>query len=178
MIKKVHLRLTLLCTAVTGAIVIAMTLLYLYVSESNMRENHYYAFQNDVNNILNGLQNQSVLSSYYLASLEAGGRYLIFIEDNGSPLLYGNIVENEERMELLNKVKEYYQSSYEIIPGSTVTSLSSYHLEFIYISHGTGLLCLCRLPPRGKRQPDRLHSGSCFILLSAAVQTADAVCHH
>ncbi len=122
MIKKVHLRLTLLCTAVTGAIVIAMTLLYLYVSESNMRENHYYAFQNDVNNILNGLQNQSVLSSYYLASLEAGGRYLIFIEDNGSPLLYGNIVENEERMELLNKVKEYYQSSYEIIPGSTAVA--------------------------------------------------------
>lgn len=132
MIKKVHLRLTLVCTAVTGAIVIAMTLLYLYVSESNMRENHYYAFQNDMNNIINGLKAQSVLSNYYLASLEAGGRYLVFIEDNGTPLLYGNIVENKERIELLEKVKDYYQSSYEVSPSSEVSTLSSYHFDFTY----------------------------------------------
>lgn len=132
MIKKVHLRLTFVCTAVTGAIVIAMTLLYLYVSESNMRKNHYYAFQNDTNNIINGLRNQSMLSGYYLASLEAGGRYLILIEDNGSPLLYGNIVENEERMELFDKVKAYYQSHYEVSSSLAGGSLSSYHFEFIY----------------------------------------------
>lgn len=132
MIKKVHLRLTLLCTAVTGAIIVTMTFLYLYVSESNMRENHYYAFQNDMNHIVNGLQNQSVLSTHYLASLEAGGRYLVFIEDNGSPLLYGNIVENEERMEVLNKVKDYYQATHEVAPSSQVSTLSSYHFEFTY----------------------------------------------
>lgn len=132
MIKKVHLRLTLLCTAVTGAIVIVMTLLYLYVSESNMRENNYYAFQNDMNNIVNGLQNQSVLSNYYLASLEAGGRYLVFIEDNGTPLLYGNIVENEDRMALLDKVKAYYETTFKISSASQSSTLSSYHFEFIY----------------------------------------------
>ena len=132
MIKKVHLRLTLLCTAVTGAIVIVMTLLYLYVSESNMRENHYYAFQNDVNNIVNGLQNQSILSTYYLSSLESGGRYLIFIEDNGSPLLFGNIVENEERTMLLEQVKAYYEATFEIAPSQQASTLSSYHFEFIY----------------------------------------------
>lgn len=156
MIKKVHLRLTLLCTAVTGAIVITMTLLYLYVSESNMRENHFYAFQNDMNNIINGLRNQSVLSNYYLASLEAGGRYLIFIEDNGSPLLFGNIVENKERIELLDKVKAYYQSIYEVTPSTQVSSLSSYHFEFTYtlpkeeLSMGQDFYaCVTYLPTEG-----------------------------
>lgn len=131
MIKKVHFRLTLLCTAVTGAIIIMMTLLYLYVSESNMRANHYYAFQNDAGNIINGLWNQSVLSNYYLASLEANGRYLVFIEDNGTPLLYGNITENEEREKLLDALKAYYRAHYETVPASYAGTLSSYHFEFI-----------------------------------------------
>lgn len=153
MIKKVHLRLTLLCTAVTGAIVIVMTLLYLYVSESNMRENHYYAFQNDMNNIVNGLFNQTVLSGYYLASLEAGGRYLVFIEDNGSPLLYGNIVENQERTELLNHVKDYCASSFSVSSAAQSATLSAYHFEFTYTFPENGLsmgqdfyVCVAYLP--------------------------------
>lgn len=132
MIKKVHFRLTLLCTAFTGVIVIMMTLLYLHVSESNMRENHYYSFQNDSNNIINSLRDQSVLSNSYLSSLEAGGRYLIFMEDNGSPLLYGNIIENEERTRLLNLVKEYYQSTYKVNSAADAGTISSYHFDFIY----------------------------------------------
>lgn len=135
MLKKVHLRLTLLCTAVIGVILMIITFLYLYVSETNMKSNHFLAFQNDMKNILSSLENQSYISDHYLASLEAGNRYLAFVEDNGSFLLYGNIIENEERFRLLDEVKTYYETHYDT--GSSSGILSSYHKEFTYISRET-----------------------------------------
>lgn len=135
MLKKVHLRLTLLCTAVIGVILMIITFLYLYVSETNMKSNHFLAFQNDMKNILSSLENQSYISDYYLASLEAGNHYLAFVEDNDSLLLYGNIIENEERFRLLNEVKTYYETNYDAVSSSGI--LYSYHKEFTYTSPET-----------------------------------------
>lgn len=134
MLKKVHLRLTLLCTAVIGVILMIITFLYLYVSETNMKVNHFVSFQNDMKNILSSLENQTYISDHYLASLEAGSRYLVFVEDNGSLLLYGNIIENEKRINLLEEVKAYYRAHYETQTSSSI--LSAYHEEFTYTATG------------------------------------------
>ncbi len=132
MLKKVHLRLTLLCTAVIGVILMIITFLYLYVSETNMKSNHFLSFQNDMKNILSSLENQTYISDHYLASLEAGNRYLAFVEDNGSLLLYGNIIENEERLRLLEEIRTYYGTHYETPVSSGI--FSSFHKEFTYTS--------------------------------------------
>lgn len=134
MLKKVHLRLTLLCTAVIGAILTVITFLYLYVSETNLKNNHFLSFQNDIKSILSNLENQTYISDYYLASLEAGNRYLIFVEDNGSLLLYGNIIENEERIALLEEAQAYYETNYKAAAPNA--GLSSGHQEFVYTATG------------------------------------------
>lgn len=140
MLKKVHLRLTLLCTAVIGAILVVITFLYLYVSETNMKTNHFLSFQNDMKNILSSLENQTYISDYYLASLEAGNRYLIYVEDNGSLLLYGNIIENKERFDLWEEVKTYYETRYA--SDTFEDALPAGHQEFTYTaskgSYSTG----------------------------------------
>lgn len=132
MLKKVHFRLTLLGTGVTGGILILTTLIYLFVWENNLWRNRFQTFQSDMNNVVSSLENTTVISGTYLSSLEAGGRYLVYLEDNGMPFLYGNIVENEERQEkqaLLTEVKDYYEDHFDDMPKGLIFA---YHTEFIY----------------------------------------------
>lgn len=139
MLKKVHFRLTLLGTGVTGGILILTTLIYLFVWENNLWRNRFQTFQSDMNNVVSSLENTTVISGAYLSSLEAGGRYLVYLEDNGMPFLYGNIVENEERQEkqaLLAEVKDYYEDHFDDMPKGLIFA---YHTEFIYEKR-TGIL--------------------------------------
>lgn len=41
MFRKVHLRLTFLCTGITAVIMIVMSLCYLYVSENGLHRNQF-----------------------------------------------------------------------------------------------------------------------------------------
>ena len=49
MFRKVHLYLTALCAGITTAILIVMSLLYLYLSEKELYDNQFRSFQNDIN---------------------------------------------------------------------------------------------------------------------------------
>lgn len=110
MLKKIHLKLTLLCTGATGIIFLAMSFLYLYVSERNMMESYLTSFQNDLYHISNTLLDTEVISPRYLSAIEKQGNYMISIEDNGSPLLYGTITDEsrKKRLSLLEEAKEQY----------------------------------------------------------------------
>lgn len=55
MFKKVHLQLTLLCTGITGIILICMTFFYLLVAETNLKNNYYNSFESNVQNIIYNL---------------------------------------------------------------------------------------------------------------------------
>lgn len=131
MFKKVHLRLTLLCTGITGIILICMTFFYLLVAETNLKTNYYYSFESDVQSIIYNLENQTIISYEWLSKLEADGKYSIYLEDNDQPLLYGNIVENESRKELLANIKDKYASTLETESVNSST-LTSFHKEFTY----------------------------------------------
>ncbi|MCM1160943.1 MAG: HAMP domain-containing histidine kinase [Roseburia sp.] len=132
MFKKVHLRLTLLCTGITSMILICMTFFYLLVAETNLKNNYYHSFENDVQNIIYNLEKESVISYEWLSKLEAGGKYTIFLEDNDQPILYGNIIENKERKELLSRIKREYESLFEV-ETLDLSSLLSFHQEFTYV---------------------------------------------
>lgn len=62
MYKKVHLQLTCLFTGITAAIMIIMSLCYLYVSESGLFRNQYNSFKNDMNTIATNLEQMPVIS--------------------------------------------------------------------------------------------------------------------
>lgn len=73
MFKKVHIRLTLLCTGITTIIMIIMSCSYLYVSEKNLYRNQMYSFQNDMNTISTNLEQQSVITMEWLSKMESQG---------------------------------------------------------------------------------------------------------
>lgn len=75
MFRKVHLYLTALCAGITTAILIVMSLLYLYLSEKELYETQYRSFQNDVNTIATSLEQQSVISMEWLSKMESRSGY-------------------------------------------------------------------------------------------------------
>lgn len=117
MFRKVHLYLTALCAGITTAILIVMSLLYLYLSEKELYENQFRSFQNDINTIATSLEQQSVISMEWLSKMEARGGYTFYALDNGIPFLYNrltNLSEFSEIRSLLDECLEVYESDYEI----------------------------------------------------------------
>lgn len=115
MFRKVHLYLTALCAGITTAILIVMSLLYLYLSEKELYENQFRSFQNDINTIATSLEQQSVISMEWLSKMEARGGYSFYALDNGIPFLYSrltNLSESSEIRTLLDECLEIYRNEY------------------------------------------------------------------
>jgi signal transduction histidine kinase len=115
MFRKVHLYLTALCAGITTAILIVMSLLYLYLSEKELYENQFRSFQNDINTIATSLEQQSVISMEWLSKMEARGGYTFYALDNGIPFLYNrltNLSESSEIRGLLENCLEIYRNNY------------------------------------------------------------------
>lgn len=91
MFRKVHLYLTALSAGITTAIILVMSLLYLYLSERDLYANQYRSFQNDINTIATSLEQQSVISMEWLSKMESRGGYAFYALDNGVPFLYNRL---------------------------------------------------------------------------------------
>jgi len=128
-LKEVRLRLTLLCTGITALIFLLISIAYLAVAETNLRDNQYSSFQNDIDTIVDNLDQQNIITHDWLAKLEAGGRYIIFLKDNGSDLYYETLKQHQNRKKLYESVKTYYEST---DPADLSTRYSAYHTEFTY----------------------------------------------
>lgn len=116
MFRKVHLYLTMLCAGITTAILVTMSLLYLYLSEKGLYENQYRSFQNDIGTIAASLEQQSVISMEWLSKMEARGSYTFYVLDNGIPFLYNqlpNFSDTAETRGLLDSCLNTYKSSIE-----------------------------------------------------------------
>lgn len=133
-LKKVRVRLTLLCTGVTTLILFLISGAYLLLAESNLKDNQFKSFQNDIKTITSNLESQSIITYDWLAKLEAGDRYLVFLKDNDVSLLYENRQENEDRESLYQSVKTYYEENQT----KDVSSYySTYHEEFTFAGETT-----------------------------------------
>lgn len=116
MFRKVHLYLTALCAGITTAIMIVMSLLYLYLSEKELYENQFRSFQNDINTIATSLEQQSVISMEWLSKMEARGGYTFYALDNGIPFLYNRLTDltkDSEMRSLLDSCLEVYKNDYK-----------------------------------------------------------------
>lgn len=137
MYKKVHLRLTILCTGITAAIMIIMSFAYLYISEKSLYKNQYNSFKNDMNTITTNLEQQSVITMEWLSKMEAQSSYTFFVLDNGIPFLYNQLTAftNPSQAVLMKESLEYYQNTFKIELSKDSDSLYSfYHTEFEFTS--------------------------------------------
>ena len=143
MFRKVHIRLTLLCTGITAVIMIIMSLCYLYVSETGLYRNQFQSFQNDINTITTNLEQQSVISMEWLSKMEAQGIYLFYVLDGGVPFLYNQLndtPENSSRSHLLEECRNAYERIIEVDASSERnSSYASFHSEFRFVSQSTGV---------------------------------------
>lgn len=140
MFRKVHLYLTALCAGITTAILIVMSLLYLYLSEKELYENQFRSFQNDINTISTSLEQQSVISMEWLSKMEARGGYTFYALDNGILFLYNrltNLSEASEIRSLLDACLEIYKNDYassstESDAGNGSPYNTCVHSEFLF----------------------------------------------
>lgn len=142
MYQKVHLRLTILCTGITTAIMVVMSLFYLYVSETGLYRNQYNSFKNDMNTIATNLEQQTVISMEWLSKMEAQGSYHFFVLDNGIPFLYNQLgvpsqISSDQL--LLEECLQSYHDSILIAPAGETSSspFYLYHFEYEFSSPST-----------------------------------------
>ena len=169
MFQKVRLYLTALCAGITAAILIVMSLLYLYLSEKELYENQFRSFQNDINTIATSLEQQSVISMEWLSKMEARGGYTFYALDNGIPFLYNRLTslsESSEIRSLLDECLEIYHREYSSSHMSAVEQDSlfstcihsefpfnptggkhEYYISVIELNRGTASLQLLVLSP-------------------------------
>ena len=141
MYKKVHLRLTVLCAGITAALMIVMSLCYLYISETSLYRNQYNSFRNDINTIATNLEQQSVISMEWISKMEAQGSYAFLILDNSIPFLYNrlNEISGSPDHTILEESLAFYKSNIEVsaVPDAPSSPYLSYHTEYRFWSPST-----------------------------------------
>ena len=147
MFRKFHIRVAVFCTFMTSIIMISMSALYMIPSESNMRENEYAAFLNDVHMMVTTLENQLILSNEWIARMERGGMYIISILDNGNPILYEELVHSPRRQEVVEAARSMAIRDYGFSPEETLflTRVTNFTLD---ISRGRQYYVSAVLIPR------------------------------
>lgn len=148
MFKKLHIRLTLLCTIVSGSILILMSLACLSFQEANSRESYFSDFRVNVNMLINYLEEQSVISHIWLAQFHNDTHFEIDIQDNGEPLAFGSLttVSKEEAFARIRETARNEHNIYE----ETITPQSrlSVHAEFTFTDKQTPCYAAMVLIPK------------------------------
>ena len=131
-IKKAHIHLTLLNGCITTLILIVMTLIYLFISESNMMQSKISSYPRDIYPIASYIEQQDVISSTWLSQLESNNQYYISLMDNGSEFLYNvnKELSTDDRQQVIRAAWDYYRD--DMIPKTAHTlSHSSSYVSYI-----------------------------------------------
>ncbi len=110
MFKKVHFRFTILFSGITSAIIIFMSLCYLYVANQNLLTNSYLSFQNDMNTLLTNLETQNVITQKWISQMEAANTYSIYIYDRNVAFLSNSLPSKKENAAAADEARSYYNS--------------------------------------------------------------------
>ena len=134
MFRKVHYRLTFLCAGITTIILFVMSFIYLYVSESGLRNSQFLSFQHAMDNFVNNLEQQSVLTQEWLQRMENSNSYLIHIWDNGVPLLFNQRNQSETRRRTEEEALACFHASFTAESLLSTDEQTSCHFEFPFTS--------------------------------------------
>lgn len=128
MFRKLHIQMTIFSTLITGAILAAMTMACLFISEKGAKENSYTAFTNNVHSCLTHLEGSMTLSHQWLLQVKSAYGIQIEIRDNGNPLFFNKLnpeEENTSAFELAARLSRETQGLDLDNPGSVTTITKS-----------------------------------------------------
>ncbi len=127
-IKKLHVQLSFFLTAVTGTILIILTLFCLFISESGIRKNTLYSFRNERDSVITHLQTQTSFSLQWINQVQENNRFYLYLYDNGMPILSARLYSTQKRDELVSNVLAYAKSKHQLdITKSYFSILPVYH---------------------------------------------------
>lgn len=86
MVNRLRWKLTAFNTVITGAILLGMTLLCLFISERNTRAQTFQNFSGNLSTVSSYLEVQNQLSATWLRQMESSGCFSLPIQDGGTPL--------------------------------------------------------------------------------------------
>ena len=138
MYKKLHRRLTLLFTGITGILLIAMSVSYLYMSEKDLRQNTFLTFSSQVTSLLASLEQQASLTWEWISKTSANQSLILALYDNDMPIAYNRIVLSEQEIALADEALSYGRQNYPTLGSGS--SYSASHQEFTWTS-GSGAPC-------------------------------------
>ncbi len=132
MYKKLHRHLTFLFTGIAGAILIAMSFSYLYMSEKELNENSLLTFSSKINSLTSNLKQQDTLTWEWLSKNSADQNFILAFYDNEIPLTYNQTVLSAEEHRLTDDAMAYAKSAFPSLKSSS--DYSAAHQEFSYAS--------------------------------------------
>lgn len=148
MFKKLHIRLTLLCTFVSGFILVFMSFVCLSFQEAESKESYFSDFQVNVNMLMNYLESQSVISHNWLSQFHADTGFEMDIRDNGETLTFGNL-KPLSKESLFARIREAARNEHQIYEETiTPRSILSVHTEFEFIDNQTPYFVSVVLVPK------------------------------
>lgn len=178
MFRKLNLRLALLFTTIAGLILLTMSLLYLYLSEKELKNTSYLSFCGEINTIIAGLDGQNVITHEWLSKVEQNNKYSIALYDNGTPLSYTQVARTKDQLSIIDEILAYSKESYSIYPKTTdstpihyefaytTADKSPYYVSFIQISHSSNVLSTIILYPTDNLHKKLQHQRVYFIILN------------
>lgn len=127
MLRKLHLKLTLLCGFFTTAILCAMSVSFFLSSENTQWKNAFAAFQSDMNSLLTNLENQQTISHLWLKKME-NQTWKIYLEDNGTPYHFNTLSLSESEAKIMEQARVLYEQHW--LDNASLNIYTSLHTEF------------------------------------------------
>ncbi len=164
MFRKLHIQMTVFSTLITSAILIAMTLICLFIAESGARKNNYAAFQESADSCIIHLESETILSHQWL--LQAQNTYGIHLQirDNGKRLYFDRLHPATELEDIFREAEEISRKSYALdlntvrkntaLTRSVLFTMKDYYACTALIPKHTGslsMILLCPLEPLNRQ---------------------------
>lgn len=137
--------MTLFCTAITGTILILLTILCLFVAENGLKKNGYTSFLNESSSFISHLQEQDTISLQYLNQLREKNGFEFVLYDNGIPLFSQHLTAPEQSLgeDFINLAIKTAADTFQLNLFSNEQSQLSRHTEFSLSKKGDGLYYIC-----------------------------------
>lgn len=136
--RKLHIQLTTLFTCVTGLVLIGMTIICLFISETDAKNNSYTTFKNNMNSIIDYLEGQSLISHQWIREVEQRYQLSLEILDNEKPLFFSeleNFQEAPKSTEDFALAKKQAEQDFEISINPESSLETTQHIEFPMKNH-------------------------------------------
>lgn len=128
-LRKLHIKFTLLFTIVSTLILTAMSIFYVYFNYRSLYKNALTSFQSDIITFSESFENSSFVSYDWLIKTQNNYNYSFYIYDNDIPFQFTNSTKTSEQKDLIKNLRKYFQQNYKKTQEKIYDSI---HQEFLY----------------------------------------------